>query len=221
MEPIFEGGFKDGYKMDDEHFVLQFKKYEMSDQGVTSYNITEPTEESIKARHSLTTYFYKRLNAIDVPTYFISSNFDKATITVKPITIIGNGISVLCRFPSNNSLRHYDEEGLEIEKVVSISFYEDEHPSHSISKYLLLEKGIISKKEYNSLELLSIDISNFVRTELAKKGIILHEIRLKFGRDTLKEEILLIDEISGQNIVAYQDTTHINTLLLEKILLDK
>lgn len=221
MEPIFEGRFKDVYKMNNEHFVLQFKKYEMSDQGVASYNITETTEESIKARHSLTTYFYKRLNAIDVPTYFISSNVDEATITVKPITIIGSGITVLCRFPNTNTLRHYDDDGLEIEDVVSISFYEDEHQSHSISKYLLLEKGIVSKKEYKSLELLSIDISNFIRNELAKKGLILHEIRLKFGRDTIKEEILLIDEISGQNIIAYQDTTHINTLLLEKILLNK
>lgn len=220
MKLIFGGKSKDVYKMDDNHHVLKFKTYEMSDESVANNNTAEAIIELIKARHSITTYFYKRLNAIDVPTFFISSNVDETTIMVKPTTIIGNGLVALCRFQSANTLWHYDEAGHELEDVVSVSFFDDEYQSHPILKSVLLEKGIISKNEENSLELLSIDISNFVRSELAKKGLKLHEIKLKFGRDT-NGELLLIDEISGHNIVAYKNEKYINPLLLEKILLDK
>ncbi len=99
--------------------------------------------------------------------------------------------------------------------------FEDEHQNDSIAKSILFEKGILSKDEERSLELLSIDISNFVRTELAKKGLKLHEIKLKFGRETQNGDLLLIDEISGQNIIAYQDTKYITPLLLDKIILNK
>ncbi|MGM9966504.1 MAG: phosphoribosylaminoimidazolesuccinocarboxamide synthase [Rummeliibacillus sp.] len=220
MELIYKGTTKDVYKIDENHFVLQFK-HVLSDQGVTSHNNVGTTTEIMNASHSLTTYFYKRLKAIDIPTYYLSSNMEEATITVKSTTLIGNGLIVLCQFPSANTLWHYDQDGHELEDVVSISYFEDEHQNDSIAKSILFEKGILSKDEEQSLELLSIDISNFVRTELAKKGLKLHEIKLKFGRDTQNGDLLLIDEISGQNIIAYQDTKYITPLLLDKIILNK
>ncbi|WP_102692437.1 phosphoribosylaminoimidazolesuccinocarboxamide synthase [Rummeliibacillus pycnus] len=228
MELIYEGKTKDVFKFDEDHLVLQFKddvtgENGIFDPGANTVGLT--IEGAGRAGLSLSTFFYKRLNAIDVPTHFISSNIDKATMTVKPATVFGKGLEVICRFRADGSfLRRYGayvEEGQKLNSFVEVTIKDDERQDPPISKDALVMLGILSEEEYEVLKQHTIDISNFVRTELAKKGLTLHDIKLEFGRDAKTGEILLIDEVSGGNMRVYKDIEFVEPLQLAKIMLTK
>ncbi|HWI47257.1 MAG TPA: phosphoribosylaminoimidazolesuccinocarboxamide synthase [Rummeliibacillus sp.] len=228
MELIYEGKTKDVFKVDDSHLLLQFKDDVTGENGVfdPGANTVGLTMDGAgRAGLSLTTFFYKRLNAIDVPTHFISSNIDEATMTVKPATVFGKGLEVICRFHANGSfLKRYGayvEDGQELDSFVEVTIKDDERQDPPISKDALAMLEILTEEEYEVLKQHTIDISNFVKTELAKKGLTLHDIKLEFGRDTKTGEILLIDEISGGNMRAYKGKEYIEPLELEKIMLAK
>ena len=228
MELIYEGKTKDVFKVDEDHLVLHFKDDVTGENGVFdpgANSVGLKVKGAGRAGLSLTTFFYKKLNAIDVPTHFISSDIDKATMTVKPATIFGNGLEVICRFRADGSfLRRYSayiEEGKELDSFVEVTIKDDERQDPPISKEALNMLGIVTEEEYDILKQHAIDISNFVRTELAKKGLTLHDIKLEFGRDTKTGEILLIDEISGGNMRAYKGNEYIEPIQLMEIMLAK
>ncbi|MGX9133905.1 phosphoribosylaminoimidazolesuccinocarboxamide synthase [Rummeliibacillus sp. JY-2-4R] len=228
MELIYEGKTKDVFKVDEDHLVLHFKDDVTGENGVFdpgANSVGLKVKGAGRAGLSLTTFFYKRLNAIDVPTHFISSDIDEATMTVKPATIFGNGLEVICRFRADGSfLRRYGayiEEGKELDSFVEVTIKDDERQDPPISKEALNMLGIITEEEYDTLKQHAIDISNFVRTELAKKGLTLHDLKLEFGRDVKTGEILLIDEISGGNMRAYKGNEYIDPIQLTEIMLAK
>lgn len=228
MELIYEGKTKDVFKVNDDQLVLQFKddvtgENGVFDPGANSVGLT--IDGAGRAGLSLTTFFYKKLNAIDVPTHFISSNIDEATMTVKPATVFGKGLEVICRFRAVGSfLRRYGayvEEGQELDSFVEVTIKDDERQDPPISKDALAILGLLTEDEYEILKQHTIDIANFVKAELAKKGLTLYDIKLEFGRDANTGEILLIDEISGGNMRAFQGNDYIEPLKLEKIMLAK
>ncbi len=228
MELLYEGKTKDVFKVDEDHLVLQFKDDVTGENGVF-----DPGANSVglkikgagRAGLRLTTFFYKRLNAIDVPTHFISSDIDEATMTVKPATVFGNGLEVICRFRADGSfLRRYGayiEEGKELDSFVEVTIKDDDRQDPPISKDALNMLGILTEEEYEILKQHTIDIANFVKTELAKKGLTLHDIKLEFGRDAKTGEILLIDEISGGNMRVYKGNKYIAPIELVEIMLGK
>lgn len=75
-------------------------------------------------------------------------------------------------------------------------------------------------EEYETLKQLALDIGEIVRDELAKKDLVLYDIKFEFGRIE-DGKIALIDEISGGNMRAYKDGQYIEPLELEKIFLGK
>ena len=228
MELIYEGKTKDVFNIEDGHLVLHFKddvtgEKGIFDPGANTVGLT--IEGAGRAGLSISTFFFKKLNAIDVPTHFISSNIDESTMTVKPATVFGKGLEVICRFRADGSfLRRYGvyvEEGQKLNSFVEVTIKDDERQDPPISIDALAMLGILTEEEYGILKQHTIDISNFVRTELAKKGLTLHDIKLEFGRDARTGEILLIDEISGGNMRAYKGSEYVKPLELAKIMLTK
>ena len=144
-------------------------------------------------------------------------------MTVKPATMFGNGLEVICRFKAVGSfLRRYGayvKEGQELDAFVEVTIKDDERQDPPISADALDMLGILSLKEYEILKQRTVEISKFVGSELEKKGLTLYDIKLEFGRDANTNEIILIDEISGGNMRAYKGDTYIEPLELEKIML--
>ncbi|MGE7920190.1 phosphoribosylaminoimidazolesuccinocarboxamide synthase [Viridibacillus sp. NPDC093762] len=228
MELKYQGKTKDVYQLEDGPLLLKFKddvtgENGMFDPGANTVGLT--IDGAGRAGLSLTTFFYKKLNAIDVPTHFISSDIENATMTVKPATVFGKGLEVICRFRAVGSfLRRYGayaEEGQKLESFVEVTIKDDDRLDPPISADALAELQILSLEEYETLKQSTVEISNFVKAELAKKGLELYDIKLEFGRDAETGEILLIDEISGGNMRAYKGSDYIEPLQLEKIMLSK
>lgn len=228
MELKYQGKTKDVYQLEEGPLLLKFKddvtgENGVFDPGANTVGLT--IDGAGRAGLSLTTFFYKKLNAIEVPTHFISSDIENATMTVKPATVFGKGLEVICRFRAVGSfLRRYGayvEEGQKLESFVEVTIKDDDRLDPPISADALAELQILSHDEYETLKQHTVEISNFVKAELAKKGLELYDIKLEFGRDAETGEILLIDEISGGNMRAYKGPDYIEPLQLEKIMLSK
>lgn len=228
MELMYTGKTKDVFKLENELYLLKFKddvtgENGVFDPGANTVGLT--IDGAGLAGLKLTSFFYSKLNALNVPTHYVEANFDEATMTVKPATVFGKGLEVICRFKAVGSfLRRYGAyatEGQDLDSFVEVTIKDDERLDPPISEDALSMLGILTHDEYAILKQRTIEISKFVAAELEKKGLTLYDIKLEFGRDAKTGEILLIDEISGGNMRAYKGDTYIEPLHLEKIMLAK
>lgn len=226
MEIVYTGKTKDVYVLDDENYMLKFKDDVTGqdgkfDPGANSVGLA--IEGMGRSGLRLTKFFFEILRAKNIPTHYIDANIEEATMTVKPATMFGKGLEVICRYRAVGSfLRRYGmyaEEGQKLESFVEITLKDDERQDPPISEDALHMLGILTRDEYKTLKNLTIEIGNIVKEELAKKGIELYDIKLEFGRVGENKEIVLIDEISGGNMRAYKDGQYIEPLELEKIIL--
>ena len=160
----------------------------------------------------------------DIPTHYIDANINEATMVVKPAKMFGNGLEVICRYRAVGSfLRRYGmyaEEGQELDGFVEVTLKDDERQDPPIGEDALAMLKILSLEEYKVLKDLTLKIGAVVKEQLAKKGIELYDIKFEFGKVGENEEIVLIDEISGGNMRAYQDGTYVEPIALEKIMLE-
>lgn len=226
MELVYTGKTKNVFKLEDGHYLLKFKddvtgENGVFDPGANTVGLT--IEGAGLAGLRLTSFFYSKLNDLDVPTHYVDANFEDATMTVKPATVFGNGLEVICRLKAVGSfLRRYGayvQEGQDLDSFVEVTIKDDDRLDPPISADALNMLGILTLEEYEVLKQRTIEIAKFVEAELAKKGLTLYDIKLEFGRDAKTNEILLIDEISGGNMRAYKGDTYIEPLELEKIML--
>lgn len=226
MELMYTGKTKDVFKLENELYLLKFKddvtgENGVFDPGANTVGLT--IDGAGLAGLKLTSFFYSKLNALNVPTHYVEANFEEATMTVKPATVFGKGLEVICRFKAVGSfLRRYGAyatEGQDLDAFVEVTIKDDDRQDPPISEDALAMLGILTHDEYAILKQRTIEISKFVAAELEKKGLTLYDIKLEFGRDAKTGEILLIDEISGGNMRVYQGDTYIEPLQLEKIIL--
>ena len=226
MELIYTGKTKDVFKLEDGNYLLKFKddvtgENGVFDPGANTVGLT--IDGAGLAGLRLTDFFYSKLNAQGVPTHFIEANFEDATLKVKPATVFGKGLEVICRFKAVGSfLRRYGayaQEGQDLDAFVEVTLKDDDRLVPPISEDALAMLNLLTHEEYATLKARTIEIAKFVAAELEKKGLTLYDIKLEFGRDAKTGEILLIDEISGGNMRAYKGDTYIEPLELEKLML--
>ncbi|MDQ2086246.1 phosphoribosylaminoimidazolesuccinocarboxamide synthase [Herbivorax sp. ANBcel31] len=224
MKLIYKGKTKDVYELESGNYILKFKDDVTGedgkfDPGANTVGLT--IDGAGKAGLRLTKMFFEKLNEKNIPTHFIDANIDESTMTVKPATMFGKGLEVICRYRAVGSfLRRYGmyaEEGQPLDAFVEITLKDDERGDPPISEDALNMLNILTTDEYAQLKDLTKRISNVIKDELAKKNLELYDIKLEFGR--VNNQIVLIDEISGGNMRAYKDGKYIEPLMLEKLML--
>ncbi|MFJ7976947.1 phosphoribosylaminoimidazolesuccinocarboxamide synthase [Peribacillus sp. NPDC096379] len=227
MRSIYTGKTKDVYALENGNYLLKFKddvtgENGVFDPGANTVGLT--LEGAGRAGLSLTKYFFEILKEKEIPTHYIDANIEEATMTVKPATVFGKGLEVICRYKAVGSfLRRYGmyaEEGQPLDAFVEVTLKDDERQDPPISEDALDMLGILTKAEYTVLKDLTKQIGNVVKEELAKKDIELYDIKFEFGRVGEDKQIALIDEISGGNMRAYKNGTYIEPLELEKLMLE-
>ncbi len=227
MELIYTGKTKNVYALEDGNYLLKFKddvtgENGVFDPGANTVGLT--LEGAGRAGLSLTKHFFEILKEKGIPTHYIDANIEEATMTVKPATVFGKGLEVICRYRAVGSfLRRYGlyaEEGQSLDAFVEVTLKDDERQDPPISEDALDMLGILSKDEYAVLKDLTKQIGDVVKADLATKGIELYDIKFEFGRVGEDKQIVLIDEISGGNMRAYKDGEYIEPLKLEQLMLE-
>lgn len=221
MDLIYRGKTKDVYKDNNGETVLYFKDDMTGKDGVFDPGENQvglKVEGSGKAGLQMTSFFFEKLNAADIPTHYISGDVEKREMRVKKVSVFGQGLEVICRFRAVGSfLRRYGayvEEGAELPAYVEVTLKDDERQDPVINEAALEALNILSGQEYKEIAELTVKISELVKEELAVKDLELYDIKLEFGRDEETGEILLIDEISGGNMRVYKDGAYIEPLKL-------
>lgn len=222
METIYTGKTKDVLKGKDEAIYLFFKddmtgKDGVFDPGENQVGLS--VEGSGRSGLAVSCFFFETLNKEGVPTHYIANDLDEKLMQVKPISVLGKGLEVICRYKAVGSfMRRYGEyigEGQGLDGYVEITLKDDDRQDPFINQDALELLGILTMEEYETIKQLTKKISDSVKEELTKKGLELYDIKLEFGKDKKTGEILLIDEISGGNMRVYKDGEVISPLELE------
>ncbi|WMM24845.1 phosphoribosylaminoimidazolesuccinocarboxamide synthase [Tissierella sp. MB52-C2] len=226
MNLVYKGKTKDVYELENGNYLLKFKDDVTGTDGVfdPGANTVGLTIEGMgKAGLRLTKFFFEKLNGMNIPTHYVESDIENATMTVLPAKMFGKGVEVICRYRAVGSfLRRYGmyaTEGQNLDAYVEVTLKDDDRNDPLITDEGLEMLGIMSKEEYKVLTDLTKKIGEVVKEELAKKGMELYDIKFEFGRVGADNHIALIDEISGGNMRAYKDGKYIEPLELEKIML--
>ena len=226
MKLVYTGKTKNVYALEDGNYLLQFKDDVTGTEGVFdpgSNTVGLTIEGAGRAGLRLTEYFFTRLNEQGVPTHFVAADIEKATMTVRPATLFGKGLEVVCRFRAVGSfLRRYGDyvqEGAPLDAFVEVTLKDDSREDPPITKDALAMLGLLSEEEYETLKASTKKIAHIVKDEMAKKGLELYDIKFEFGRIGADKHIALIDEISGGNMRAYKDGKYVQPLDLEKMMM--
>ena len=227
MKLICNGKTKDVYDLEDGTYVLKFKddvtgEAGVFDPGANTVGLT--MEGAGKAGLRLTKFFFEKLEKQGIPTHYIASDIEAATMTVKPAKVFGKGLEVICRYRAVGSFMRryglYAKEGQVLDAFVEVTLKDDEREDPPITKDALEMLGILTKDEYTILKDLTKKISGVIKDELEKKGMELYDIKLEFARVGEDGHIALIDEISGGNMRAYKGGEYIPPMELERLMLE-
>ncbi|WP_214627005.1 phosphoribosylaminoimidazolesuccinocarboxamide synthase [Paenibacillus agaridevorans] len=226
MNRLYTGKTKDVYELENGDYLLKFKDDVTGENGVFdpgANTVGLVMEGAGRAGLRLTKFFFEKLNAANIPTHFIDADIERATMTVAPASVFGQGLEVICRYRAVGSfLRRYGlyaQEGQTLDAFVEVTLKDDARQDPPISKSALEMLRILSAEEYEALEKLTKQISQVVKDELSLKGIELYDIKLEFGRLKKDGQVVLIDEISGGNMRAFKDGVYVEPLELEKLML--
>ena len=224
MKLVYEGKTKTVFALENNNYLLKFK------DDVTGTNgVFDPGANTVglsiagmgKGGLRLTTHFFELLQKNGIKTHYVKSDIENNTMEVLPATVFGKGIEVICRFKAVGSfLRRYGQyvkEGQELDAFVEVTLKDDGREDPPITKDALAMLGILNNDEYESLKIQTQKICKMVKEELKKYGCELYDIKLEFGRN--KDQVILIDEISGGNMRVYKDGKNIAPLDLVKIVL--
>lgn len=226
MELKYHGKTKDVYALEDGNYLLKFKDDVTGADGVfdPGANTVGLTIEGMgKAGLRLTKFFFEKLKEMGIPTHYVDSNIEDATMTVLPAKMFGQGVEVICRYRAVGSFMRryglYAKDGQALDAYVEVTLKDDDREDPLITDEALEMLGIMTKEEYKILVELTKEIGQVVKDELAKKGMELYDIKFEFGRVGHDDHIALIDEISGGNMRAYMGSEKVDPLELERIML--
>ena len=223
MKLVYKGKTKDVYDNGDGNYLLQFKDDVTGtdgkfDPGANTVGLT--IEGVSKSCVRLTGFFFKKIEAAGIPTHYVSSDVEKAQMMVRPATIFGKGVEVICRLKAVGSfLRRFGDycaNGQDLDFLVETTLKDDERGDPPITKDQMEMLGILTAGEYEVLKDLTKKITGIIKTELAEKGAELYDIKLEFGR--IGGRITLIDEISGGCMRVYKDGKFVEPLDIPVIL---
>ena len=226
MKLIYRGKTKDVYALTDGNYLLKFKDDVTGEGGVFDPGANQvglAIEGAGRAGLRLSKMFFEMLEEKGVPTHLVDADPEAATMTVKPASVFGKGVEVICRYRAVGSfLRRYGmyaEECQPLDAFVEFTLKDDQREDPPINEGALEMLGLLSAEECTTVKGLTRKICGMIKDEMAKKEIELYDIKLEFGRCRESGQILLIDEISGGNMRAYRRGQPLEPLALERILL--
>lgn len=222
MELIYTGKTKNVYQLENGNVLLKFKddctgKDGKFDPGENSVGLTIEGVGRVNLRMSV--YFFEKLKQAGIKTHYISANLDDCTMEVLPARVFGHGLEVICRRKAVGSfLRRYGdyiEEGADLPYYVETTFKDDAKGDPLVTKDGLVDLGVMSSEQYDSLKAQTQEITRIVAEEMESRGMELYDIKFEFGY--AGDEVILIDEIASGNMRVYKDGKYIEPMTLSEL----
>ena len=223
MKKLYEGKTKDVYELENGNVMLKFKddctgKDGVFDPGENSVGLTIEGVGDVNLRMSI--YFFEKINAAGIKTHYVAANLEDTTMEVLPAKVFGKGLEVICRCKAVGSFyRRYNEyctEGQDLPYYVETTFKNDDLGDPLVTKDGLVDLGVMTAEQYDSLKAQTQAITKIVGDDLAEKGMELYDIKFEFGYAP-NGEVMLIDEVASGNMRVYKNGEYIDPMTLNKL----
>ena len=223
MKKVYTGKTKDVFALDNGNYLLKFKddctgKDGVFDPGENSVGLTIEGVGDVNLR--MTDYYFQKINEAGIRTHYVKADFEETTMEVKPATVFGHGLEVICRNKAVGSfIRRYGEyiePGTDLPSYVETTFKNDDLGDPLVTKDGLVVLGIMTAEQYDDLKAMTQQITKIVADDLAAKGLVLYDIKFEFGYDA-DGKVMLIDEIASGNMRVYKDGEYIDPMKLNEL----
>ncbi len=223
LKLVYTGKTKNVYALDNGNYLLKFKddctgKDGVFDPGENSVGLTIEGVGDVNLRMSI--YFFEKINAAGIKTHYVSADLNNTTMEVLPAKAFGKGLEVICRYKAVGSFYRrysdYIEEGADLPAYVETTFKNDAKGDPLVTKDGLVDLGVMTAEQYDSLKAMTQAITKIVADDLKEKGLDMYDIKFEFGYDD-KGEVMLIDEIASGNMRVYKDGEYVDPLTLNKL----
>ena len=190
----------------------------MFDPGENAVGLTIEGVGDVNLRMSI--YYFEKINAAGIRTHYVSADLNNTTMEVLPAKVFGQGLEVICRRKAVGSFfRRYNQycaEGQDLPYYVETTFKNDALGDPLVTKDGLVDLGVMSAEQYDSLKAQTQAITKIVADDLASKGLELYDIKFEFGYDA-EGNVMLIDEVASGNMRVYKDGEYIDPMTLNKL----
>lgn len=223
MKLVYTGKTKDVFALDNGNYLLKFKddctgKDGVFDPGENAVGLTIDGVGDVNLRMSI--HFFEKINAAGIKTHFVNADLANTTMEVLPAKVFGQGLEVICRNKAVGSfLRRYGEYiavGTDLPSYVEMTFKNDEKGDPLVTKDGLVVLGVMTEKQYDDTKDMTQKITKIVSDELAKKGLVLYDIKFEFGYAP-DGSVMLIDEVASGNMRVYKDGQYVDPMTLSQL----
>ena len=224
MKKIYEGKTKDVYELENGNVCLKFKddctgKDGKFDPGENSVGLT--IDGIGRANLETSIYYFELLKKAGIKTHYVSADLENTTMEVLPGRVFGHGLEVICRLVATGSfIRRYGEyiaDGTVLPGgYVECTFKNDAKGDPLVTKDGLVDLGVMTAEQYDSLKAQTQAITKIVADDLKAKGLDLYDIKFEFGYDP-EGNVMLIDEIASGNMRVYKDGEYVDPMTLNKL----
>ena len=220
LKLLYTGKTKNVYALPNGNCLLLFKddctgKDGVFDPGENSVGLTIEGVGDVNLRMSI--YYFEKINAAGIRTHFVSADLANTTMEVLPAKVFGKGLEVICRRKAVGSFfRRYNPyctEGQDLPYYVETTFKNDALGDPLVTKDGLVDLGVMTAEQYESLKAQTQAITKIVADDLAEKGMELYDIKFEFGYDP-QGNVMLIDEVASGNMRVYKDGKYIDPMTL-------
>ncbi len=223
MKFVYKGKTKDVFALDNGNYLLKFKddctgKDGVFDPGENAVGLTIDGVGDVNLRMSI--YFFEKVNAAGIRTHYVSADLNDTTMEVLPAKVFGKGLEVICRYKAVGSFykrySDYCELGQDLPAYVETTFKNDEKGDPLVTKDGLVDLGVMTAEQYDSLKAMTQAVTKIVADDLKAKGLDLYDIKFEFAYDA-DGNVMLIDEIASGNMRVYKDNEYIDPMTLNKL----
>ena len=223
MKHVYTGKTKDVFALDNGNYLLKFKddctgKDGVFDPGENAVGLTIDGVGDVNLRMSI--YFFEKINAAGIRTHYVSADLQNTTMEVLPAKVFGQGLEVICRHKAVGSfLRRYGQyiaEGADLPAYVETTFKNDALGDPLVTKAGLVDLGVMTAEQYDSLKDMTQKITKIVADDLLEKGLVLYDIKFEYGYDA-DGNVMLIDEIASGNMRVYKDGKYVDPMTLSEL----
>ena len=223
LKLLYTGKTKNVYELENGNVLLKFKddctgKDGVFDPGENAVGLTIEGVGDVNLRMSI--YFFEKINAAGIRTHYVSADLENTTMEVLPAKVFGKGLEVICRHRAVGSFYKrycdYCELGQELPAYVETTFKNDALGDPLVTKDGLVDLGVMTAEQYDSLKAQTQAITKIVADDLKEKGLDLYDIKFEFGYDA-EGKVMLIAEIASGNMRVYKDGEYVDPLSLNEL----
>jgi phosphoribosylaminoimidazole-succinocarboxamide synthase len=193
---LYEGKSKRVYVKDENMLLMEFKDVVTALDGV---KVSQAPGKGV-LNAALSAFFFRLLESRGVNTHFISYDGGRVLtvrrLKIVPVEVIVRNYaygSLIKRLPLYKPLSKLGKP------IVEYHYKSDELHDPLILPEDILNTGLMSEEELNTVNEVSLRVNEVLSSELVRYGLTLIDFKLEFGRDA-DGRLLVADEISGDTI---------------------